>query len=1052
MRLETGTPQEDPHGPGKLNSATEQADSVADNSHRRLFIKDRGSGDTYLVDTGASISVFPARRRDRRSAGSTKLYAANNTPIATYGEAKKVLDVGLRRQFLWDFVIADVSHPIIGADFLFHHNLMVDLKGRQLVDGKTGLTSRGTITTTNIPSVHAVPLGEWYHELLRKYPDITRPSAVLQKPKHSVKHHILTKGPPVVAKARRLAPDRYKAAKEEFRRMCDEGLCRPSKSPWASALHIVTKKDGSMRPCGDYRRLNANTIPDRYSLPNIQDMTYNLHGKNIFTKLDLKKAYFQVPVAEEDIEKTAIVTPFGLFEFVVMTFGLRNAAQTFQRLMDTILALPYAFVYLDDILVSSMDEEEHRLHLEEVFRRLSDHGITINVEKCTFCKPEVEYLGFKVSSAGIAPLPEKIEAIATFPRPRTKAQLRRFLGMINFYRRCLPKAAQVQRPLNALIGESKKNDQTPIAWTPETEEAFNQCQNLIREVAILSHPSADAEITLACDASNTAVGAVLQQREGDTWRPLGFFSKALTPAQQRYSAYDRELTAIYLAIKHFRPSIEGRTFSVLTDHKPLTFAFFQKPETASPLRIRYVNFISQFTTDIRHVPGAENLVADTMSRMEAISTPDDTERIATAQHEDKSIEELLKNASLQLKWIDLPNVSKPLLCDVSSPKARPYVPPSLRQDIFKTLHGLNHPGVRGTRRLITRSYFWPGINTDVATWTRACIACQRSKIHKHTVTPPATFAPSGRFEHIHVDIIGPLPSSDGKRYCLTMADRYTRWPEAEPLDDISAKSVASALYRTWICRFGVPARITTDQGRQFESQLFTRLMQLLGSKRCRTSAYHPQANGCIERWHRTLKTALTAHLIDSSSWTERLPTVLLGLRAAIRDDNVTSAAEMTYGSPLRLPGEFLEPQPSSDEPEEFLRRLREHLEQLRPAPHRSSRSTPFIPKDLRTSTHVFLREDSSKKPLTPAYSGPHQVLERGPKTFSIRLPSGPKTVSLDRLKPAFLLHDPDASVAAVSKHLPATNNYPATEPKRCSTRLIKTNVRFCDCSVGGEVM
>lgn len=1036
---------------------TEEAASVTDTPHRRLFVKEKTTGDRFLVDTGASISVIPARRRDRREKSAFTLFAANGTPISTYGEVKKSLNIGLRRPLPWSFVVADVNHPIIGADLLFHHHILVDLKGRQLIDAKTGLSTRGTLANASTPTLYAVPSGEWYYDLLKKYPAITRPSTTPQAPSHSIRHFIETRGPPVYSKARRLPPERYNAARQEFQRMMEEGICRPSKSPWASPLHIVMKKDGTMRFCGDYRRLNAQTLPDRYSVPNIQSMNTNLSGKRIFSKIDLNRAYYQVPVADEDIQKTAVITPFGLFEFVVMCFGLRNAAQTFQRLMDSILALPYVFVYLDDILVASTSEDEHRFHLEEVFKRLAEHGLTINTGKCVFCKPEIEFLGFLVTHEGAKPLPSKVNQIAEFPRPSNKGQLRRFLGMLNFYRRCIPRAAEHQKPLHALVGTAKKKDSAPIEWTPETITAFETCKRDIREAVALTHPTEKGELSLACDASNTAIGAVLQQRDGSTWKPLGFFSKALTPAEQKYSAFDRELLAVHRSIRHFQPLVEGRNFIVFTDHKPLLSIFSQRAQTSTPMRIRLANYISQFTTDIRHVSGAENTVADTLSRMEGIDLPDDTEKLADAQASDDTIPELMKNSSLSLKWLET-ETSKPLLCETSSTKLRPYVPPSMRQVIFQKLHRIQHPGTRGSRRLIAQRYFWPNMNVDIGNWTKACVNCQRTKIHRHTVAPPGTFAPAGRFEHVHVDIVGPLPVSDGKRYCLTMVDRFSRWPEAEPINDISAETIARAFYRSWISRFGVPARLTTDQGRQFESELFRHLTRILGTQRSRTTAYHPQANGCVERWHRTLKTALKAHLIESGSWTDLLPTVLLGLRAALRDDTNTSAAELTIGQPLRLPGEMLEPHERPEDVGTFLRQLQDHMKTLRPAPHRSSSKPTFVPKDLRRCSHVFIRDDSVRQPLTPPYTGPHPVVERQDKAFVVQLPSGPKAISMDRLKPAYTLEDsaePTISKTPSPNDLQGSSaadrqpNDSATEHRQPHTitksgRAIRRPVRFCD--------
>ena len=231
--------------------------------------------------------------------------------------------------------------------------------------------------------------------------------------------------------------------------MLDNGIIRPSKSEWASPLHIVNKKDGSLRPCGDYRRLNDRTIPDRYPIPRIEDFNYILKGAKVFSKIDLFKAYFQIPVAEEDRHKTAIITPFGLFEFNVMSFGLRNAPATFQRFINEVLnGLNFVFPYLDDILIASTSEEEHRKHLELVLERLAKYSLRINITKSVIGAAELEFLGYLITSSGSRPLPEKVQIIRNYKLPETVKELRTFLGLINYYRRHLKNAAQNQAILH----------------------------------------------------------------------------------------------------------------------------------------------------------------------------------------------------------------------------------------------------------------------------------------------------------------------------------------------------------------------------------------------------------------------------------------------------------------------------------------------------------------------------------------------------------------------------------------------------------------------------
>lgn len=432
-----------------------------------------------------------------------------------------------------------------------------------------------------------------------------------------IKHKIVTQDElPVFTKSYRYPFCHKEEVKKQINDMLAQGIIRPSTSPWCSPIWIVPKKaDASGRQkwrlVVDYRKLNEKTEGDRYPLPNITEILDKLGRCQYFSTLDLASGFHQIEVHPKDVPKTAFSVEHGLYEYVRMPFGLKNAPATFQRVMDHVLRDLIGvccLVYMDDIIVFSTSLQEHIEKLRKIFAALEKVNLKIQLDKSEFLQKQVAFLGHVVTNRGVSPNPDKIEAIKNWPLPRNPKEIKGFLGILGYYRRFIRDFAKITKPLTAQLRKGEK-----IEHTTEFVKTFEFCKTLLVHSDVLQYPDFEKPFTLTTDASNFALGAVLSQGPIGKDRPVAYASRTLSKTEEKYSAIEKELLAIVWAAKHFRPYLFGRRFTLYTDHQPLTYALNLK--TPNSRLVKWRLQLAEFDFDIKHRPGKQNAVADALSRI-----------------------------------------------------------------------------------------------------------------------------------------------------------------------------------------------------------------------------------------------------------------------------------------------------------------------------------------------------------------------------------------------------------------------------------------------------
>ncbi|GFV07696.1 retrovirus-related Pol polyprotein from transposon 412 [Trichonephila clavipes] len=811
--------------------------------------------------------------------------------------------------------------------------------------------------------------------------------------------------PPIKQHPRRLPFAKQEEVGTLLREMQENDIIEPSSSPWASPIVLVRKKDGSTRFCVDYRKLNDVTKKDSYPLPRIDDTLGTLSGHKWFSTLDLKSGYWQVEVHPEDREK------------------------------------------------------QHSLPAK-------DYGSS---KSCR--SKEVNYLGHIISAEGVRTDPEKVSAVKNWKRPENLRELRSFLGLCTYYRKFVKGFSNIARPLHKLT-ESKQKFQ----WTKECEDSFLQLKEALTSSPILIYPQPDKPFILDTDASNESVGAVLSQEIDGQERVVAYWSKCLSKPERNYCVTRKELLAIVKAIEHFHHYLYGQKFLLRTDHASLTWLMnFRNTEGQVA---RWIQRLNEYYFDIRHRKGSSHGNADALSRRPcpencrhcsrvetkydyairqittSTATPPDPwsdEKVREDQMADPDIKpliEFMESSSNKPSWQDISAYSPTtkqywalwnslhlrnsvLYRKFESEDGKTFrwqlvLPRSRIPEVLKELHGSptgGHFGVMKTLHRVRERFCWGKVRADVEQWCKSCDACSarkgpkirsRGKLHRYNVGAP--------FERIAFDILGPLPrTASGNKYLLVVMDYFTKWPEVYPIPDQEAPTVAEAVVQHWISRYGVPLQLHSDQGRNFVSAVLKGVCELLGIDKTKTTPLHPQSDGMVERFNRTILNNLSLMVSkNQQDWDQKVPLFLLAYRSAVHETTGYSPSQMLFGRDLRLPCDLLfgRPPDTTSSPEEYVQNLQARFEDvhnlarerinLRTEKMKTRYDTKATGHQFKEGDKVWFYNPTRRKGLSPKlqshWDGPYTILKIiNDVVIRIRKStnSKPRVVHYDRLAPYY---------------------------------------------------
>ena len=834
----------------------------------------------------------------------------------------------------------------------------------------------------------------------------------------------------------------------QLKEMQETGVIQPSTSPWASPIVLVRKKDGSLRFCIDYRHLNSVTKVDTYPLPRIDDLLDQLGKAKYFSTLDLASGYWQIPVHPDSQEKTAFVTTRGLFEFRVMPFGLRNAPAAFQRLMERVLmglnpedGADFVDAYIDDVLIFSQTLEEHLHHLSLVLDTVKKADLKLKLPKCKFFRKEVEFLGHLVTTEGLKPNHAHTTAVTEFPTPRNVKEIRQFVGLASYYRRFIPNFAKIAHPLHALTRKG-----APFSWTDECQEAFTTLKQKLSSGPVLAYPDFGKDFVLETDASIRGLGAVLSQKQSDgKLHPIAFASRALSPPEKNYAVTELETLAVVWACSHYHAYLYGHDVTVYTDHSAVKAIL----ETPSPSG-KHARWWSRVygsgvkSVQIIYRAGKDNANADALSRnpqlpapaedmadtdvqVAAITTTNAPELDITSllemepgqsvpdglgpeQRKDPALAELIafivkeelpaeeKRAKIVVAQASMLTMVDDILYYVDPKqenRRRVVVPKQLRKQIMEENHSGPMAGHFSGNRMynvLVRHWWWQGMYTDTLQHCKNCPQCAVVTGSGRRNKPLLQPIPVERaFQIVGVDVMDLPKTERGNQHVVVFQDFLTKWPMVFPIPDQKAVRIARLLADEVIPTIGVPEALLSDRGTNLLSHLMMDVCKLLGIKKLNTTAYHPQCDGMVERFNRTLKSMLRKHAATfGNQWDQYLPGLLWAYRNTPHESTGEKPSFLLYGLDCRSPTEaalhpphLIEPTNVSDYRQELIlslamaRKLAAESIQKAQRKYKAQYDKKAKPADYRVGDWVMVHfpqeESGALRKLSRPWHGPYRL-------------------------------------------------------------------------------